>query len=68
MNRDMESGILVFGMGSLGVIFAFLVGVLYEEGIIVDELITGTISLTDVQIFIIILFIVFSLIMGALNR
>ena len=68
MRSDMEAGVVVIGMGSLGVILAFIVGLMNTRGIIFDELITGSITISDLQIAIIILFLLCGMIMGALKR
>jgi len=58
----------VFVMGCLGIIVAFIIEVMNTNGILIDEFITGSILITDVQTFIIAIFVLFGLVMAAVRR
>jgi hypothetical protein len=68
LNDDAETIAIVFSMGGLGIILAYILGELNSKGILIDEMITGSISITDVQTFLILVFIICGLIMVAIKR
>lgn len=47
---------------------AMLIEIMYDSGWVIDEYITGSILLVDVQIAIVILFVLVGLIIGVLRR
>ena len=68
MNDDAETIAIVFSMGGLGIILAYVLGELNTKGILIDEMITGSITITDVQTFLILFFMLCGLIMVAIKR
>ena len=68
MNDDAETIAIVFSMGGLGIILAYILGELNTKGILIDEMITGSISITDLQTFAILVFLLCALIMVAIKR
>lgn len=51
--------------GIIGLIFALILQFLYEGGILVDELVSGTITLRELQLGVIVLWEVFGIIVAA---
>ena len=64
---DMMTLVIVLVCGVLGVIVAMLTKVLYDNGIVVDEFITGSVSLFDSQIFTIIIFLIVGVVIAVLR-
>lgn len=62
MNKDMYPGIIVMLFGFAGVILAAIEKAMYDEGLIIDEFITGSITLPDVMALTIILWIIIGII------
>lgn len=54
--------------GLIGVVLAIVVQLLYDAGIIIDEFITGTITLREIQAFIIIIWIIVGVLLAATQR
>jgi len=54
--------------GTIGVIFAMILKVLYDRGIIIDEVISDTITLSDLMLATILVFFVFGVVIAALQR
>lgn len=67
MGKPFDKFAIVFICGMVGVILAFIVYGLYSEGIIVDEYITGTISITDVMSFIILAWSIIGVVLAAIK-
>jgi len=69
-SRDVEAMLIVAVFGTLGVVSAIIINHLYNKGIVIDELMShfGLTSIVDVQVFTIILFLIFGIVLGALRR
>jgi len=68
MDSDVNRALIILVMGALGIIFAAITKHLNDTGILIDEFITGTITITDVMIVIILVFFVCGVILAALRR
>lgn len=64
MGRDYDAGLIVMVMGALGVIMAYIFYTMNENGVIIDEMITGSVTISDVMAATIIFFILVGLILG----
>lgn len=62
--NDINPGIIVMFCGFAGIIVAFIEKVLYDNGTIIDEFITGTITITDLMALTIIIWILVGIIIG----
>jgi len=60
--------LIVAGTGAVGIVVAMICQALYDRGIIIDELISGSISITDLQFFVVLVFILVGVIIGAIKR
>jgi len=56
MNKSVSAGIVVMLMFFGGIIIAFIEYALYTNGILIDEYVTGTITIGDVMAVTIIMF------------
>jgi hypothetical protein len=61
---DLNPGIIVMFCGFAGIILAFIEKALYDNGTIIDEFITGTITITDLMALTIIIWIIIGIIIG----
>lgn len=68
MGNDAKILVSVFSMAGLGVVIAYIVGLLNTEGIVIDEVITSTLTIVDIQTLIILLFILVGLILAAVRK
>ncbi len=68
MRSDARVAVSILSFTGLGIVIAYIVGLLNSEGLIIDEVITGTITIVDIQTLIILLFILVGLIMAATRR
>lgn len=68
MDRDLSSGIIVFACGMIGLLFAGIEQALYNDGILIDEMITGTISITDIMTVTILLWLIIGTLIAVLRR
>jgi hypothetical protein len=57
MDRDYVPVVTIFGFGFFGIIMAAIAKVANDEGVIIDEFITGSITITDLMAIIIIIFL-----------
>lgn len=64
MDADLKPGLIVMFCGFAGVIFAFIENVLYTKGILIDEFISGTVSIADLMTLTIVLWILIGIIIG----
>ena len=62
-----STALIIFGFGGLGTIMALVVEQLYVQGIVVDEMVTGTITITDVMVAIILLFMLTGVVIAAMR-
>ena len=56
MNKSVSAGIVVMLMFLGGIVIAFIEHALYTSGILIDEYVTGTITIGDIMIITIIMF------------
>lgn len=66
LNSDFKVALLALLVGLVGVLVAVLLGVMYANGVLIDEFVTGseTITLTDIQAAVIVLFMVIGGVVG----
>lgn len=67
MNRDFRMVALIVGCGLVGVLFAAIEQIMYEQGVIVDEFISGSIALPDLMAITIIIFLLVGVILAAVK-
>lgn len=65
---DFEALVIVLIFGVLGLVLSMIVKNLYDSGTVVDEFITGTITITEVQAGIIVLFLIFGIVLSAVKK
>lgn len=65
---DFESLIIVLIFGVLGIIVAMIVNTLNTSGTVINEFVTGTITITDLIAGIIILFLIIGVVIAAVKR
>lgn len=65
---SIRRGVIVIGMTCLGIIVAYIFEVLNTRGILVDEMVTGSIVITDLMIVVIFMFSLVGIILGATRR
>ena len=63
-----KTAVIPFVFGILGVIFSMILKTLYDDGIVVDEMITGTITISDLMMMVVVLFFVVGVIIAATRR
>lgn len=68
MDSSVRIAITTLGCGLIGVILAVLAGLMYSGGIIVDEFVSGTITLADVQAAIIIVWMLIGVVLAAVSN
>ena len=68
MGRNERAFAIPLLSGIIGVVFAIVTQLLYEAGIVFDELITGSVSLREIQMVIILTWVCFGVIMASLQR
>ena len=54
--------------GIIGLLFAIIFQLLYDQGILIDEFVTGTITLRELQLGTIVAWEVFGLVLGAIKQ
>jgi len=67
-SRDFGAMMVVFIMGCLGVILAFIEYVLYSRGVLLDEVVTGTVTIANLMSCTVILFLLFGAVLATLRR
>jgi hypothetical protein len=65
---DFSAMMIVFKMGCLGVILDFIDYTMYAKGVLLDELVTGTVTISNPMACTIILFLLVGLVQVALRR
>ena len=65
---DFDTLVIVLVFGVIGVIVAMLCRTLYVREIILDEFITGTITITEFMTGVIILFLVIGVVVAAVKK
>jgi len=68
MKKEFNMMLIVVVCAMLGIISAVIVNLLYTNGIIIDELITNTISINDVMFSIFFAWIVMGIIIGVFRN
>lgn len=68
VSKDLEAGIVIMLCGFAGIIMAAIEYVMYEQGLIIDEFITGSITLPDVMALTIILWIIAGILVGLVRK
>ena len=68
MGRNERAFAIPLLCGIIGVVLAIIIQLLYDAEIIIDEFITGTITLREIQAFIIIIWIVVGVLLAATQR
>ena len=68
MNTDIRAALFVLGCGFIGILMAALEKVLHDEGIMVDEFVTGTITLPDLMAVTIIIWILIGAVLAVASR
>lgn len=68
MDKDVVSALVVMLFGLGGIITAGLEEALYDKGILIDEFITGTITIADLMTITVILWILVGMIVAVMKR
>lgn len=68
MDTDVRAAIYVLGCGLIGIILAAMEKIMYDEGIIIDEFVTGSITLPDLMAFTIIIWLIIGVILAVASR
>jgi len=68
MDSDMQAVLAIMGCGFVGVIFAAILKILNDQGTMIDEFITGTITITDLMAIVIIIFLLVGVIIAVVKR
>ena len=68
MGRNERAFAVPMLSGLIGVVFALMIQLLNEGGIFIDEFITGTIVLRELQLIVIIIWISFGVLLSALQN
>lgn len=66
--EDFQWVLIILVCGVIGVVFAMFMGVLNDNGILIDEFVTGTASLNDLQAFTIGLSLVVGVVAAAIKK
>jgi len=66
--RDFEPLLLVLVFGLLGFVMSMIVKTLYDNGIIIQEYLTGSITLVQVQVGCIVLFLILGIVVVATRQ
>ena len=64
VSKDGEAMGIIIIMGAIGLIVAYLVGELNTDAIIVDEVVTATLTIAEIQTIIILISIIVGLILA----
>ena len=64
---NIRPGVVVAGFGFLGMVLAVILGYLNDQGILVDEYLTGSITLPDLQICVIIIGLLVGVVVAVLT-
>lgn len=68
MDKDVRVGIVTMAIGFMGILIAAIVNILNTEGIMVDEFITGSVTITDLMSVIVIIFMVCAVVYAVTSR
>ena len=64
----MEAFIIPLVMGVLGIVMAMILKTLYDDGIIIDEVISGTITITDLMAVVVVIWLVGGIFIAAIKK
>jgi hypothetical protein len=64
---NIRPGVVVAGFGFLGMVLAVILGYLNDQGILIDEYLTGSITLPDLQICVIIIALLVGVVVAILT-
>lgn len=67
MDNDVQAGLSIMLGGLVGILFAALELSLYNDGIFIDEFITGSLTIADLMAVTIILFTIIGVIVAVLR-
>jgi len=68
LRREFRTMVIVVVCGILGVVSAMIVKTMYIRGHVIDEMITGTITIGDLQFVVFLAWLLIGIMMGALQR
>lgn len=68
MDKDFRSVIAFLSCALMGIVFAFIEKHAYETGVLLDEMVTGSIVITDIMSWTIIAFIVIGILVAMVWR
>lgn len=66
--NDMEAFIIPLVMGVIGIIMAMILKTLYDDGIIIDEAIAGTITITDLMTIVVVIWLIGGILIAAFKK
>lgn len=67
MGRENKSLVILLGFGVFGIVLSGLVGYLYDQGVVIDEIATASTPIAEIQAAIIIFFLAVGIVMGWKN-
>jgi len=68
MDKDVRVGVVTMAIGFLGVIIAAIENSLYTDGILIDEFITGSVTIADLMSVTIIIFLIAAVVYAVASR
>ena len=68
MDKDVRTGVTVMFCGFFGIILAAIEHTLYQEGILIDEFITGSVTITDLMAITIIGWLIIGIILAVARQ
>lgn len=63
-----DRAVIVIGMTGLGIIMAYILETMNAKGILIDEMVTGSITINDLMMVVIFFFMLTGVIWGAIKR
>ena len=67
MDRDLQGVLIAMGVGFVGIILAAIEKILYDSGTIIDEFITGSITIENLMAITIIMFLLIGVILATVR-
>jgi len=68
LKREFQAMLIVIVCAILGIVSAMIINTMYVRGQIIDELITGTITIGDLQFIVFFAWLLIGIIIGVLKR
>jgi len=68
MDKDVRAGVVAMFCGFVGIILAAIEKTLYDEGIVIDEFVTGSITLPDLMALTIIIWLLIGVVFAVSAR